>query len=62
LLSGTDIKGGRDAVHALQSCIWNQIGGILQANLEGFSNEQGQHILWQFNEDVDGEGDVAVLD
>lgn len=62
LLGGTDIKGGWNAVHALQSYIWKQVGGILQADSEGFSNEQGQHILWQFNEDVDGEWDMAVLD
>jgi len=62
LLRGTDIKGGWDAVHALQSCIWTQVGGILQADLEGFSNELGHHILWQFNEDVDGEWRMAVLD
>lgn len=62
LLSGTDIKNGWSAVHALQSYVWKQAGGILQADMEGFSNEQGQHILWQFNEDVDGEWDMAVLD
>jgi hypothetical protein len=62
LLSGTDIKGGWNAVHALQSYIWKQVGGILQADSEGFSNELGQHILWQFNDNVDGEYDMAVLD
>jgi hypothetical protein len=62
LLSGTDIKDGWNAVHALQSYIWKQVGGILQADFEGFSNEMGQHILWQFNEEVDGEWDMAGLD
>ena len=62
LLSGTDIRDGWDALHALKSYIWKQVGGILQADLEGFSNEQGQHILWQFSEKVDGEWDMAVLD
>jgi hypothetical protein len=62
LLSGTDIKGGWTAVHALQSYIRKQVGGIFQADMEGFSNEQGQHILWQFNEDVGGVWDMAVLD
>jgi hypothetical protein len=62
LLSGTDIKEGWSAVHALQGYIWMQVGGILQADMEGFSNEQGQHILWQLNEGVEGEWEVAILD
>jgi len=62
LLGGTDGKDGWDAVHALRSYIWKQVGGISQADLEGFSNEQGHHILWQFNETVNGEWDMAVLD
>ncbi len=62
LLSGTDIKDGWSAVHSLQKYIWKEVGGILQADLEGFSNEQGQHILWQFSEDVEGDWEMAVLD
>jgi hypothetical protein len=62
LLSGTDIKGGWGAVHALRSYIWKQVAGILQADMEGFSNEKGHHVLWQFSEGVEGEWNVAVLD
>ncbi|HWZ84520.1 MAG TPA: hypothetical protein VNW47_17955 [Terriglobales bacterium] len=62
LLGGTDVNDGWNAVHALRSYIWKQVGGISQADLEGFSNEQGHHILWQFNESVTGEWDMAVLD
>lgn len=62
LLGGTDVRDGWNAVHALRSYIWKQVGGISQADLEGFSNEQGQHILWQFSETVEGEWDMAVLD
>jgi len=62
LLSGTDVKDGWSAVHVLKSYIWKQVGGILQADMEGFSNDQGHHILWQFSEGVEGEWDVAVLD
>ena len=61
LLSGTDVKDGWSAVHAVRSYIWKQVGGILQADSEGFSNEKGHHILWQFSETVDGEWDMAVL-
>jgi hypothetical protein len=30
--------------------------------MEGFSNEKGHHVLWQFSEVVEGEWNVAVLD
>jgi protein-disulfide isomerase-like protein with CxxC motif len=48
-------------VTTAQSCIWQKIQGILQADGEGFSNEEGYHILWQFSEDVDGPWNCAVL-
>ncbi len=62
LLRGSEGTDARSAVRALQSFIWNQVGGILQADFEGFSNEQGHHILWQFGEDVEGKWQMAVLD
>ena len=43
-----------------KSAIWNKAGGIFQADNEGFSNEDGYHILWQFPEDVTGEWNMAV--
>lgn len=62
LLSGADFQGGWAAVHALQSCIWRKRGGILQADGEGFSNEDGYQILWQFADTADGAWNMAVLD
>jgi hypothetical protein len=62
LLGGAELQEGQNAVRALQSYIWNRVGGILQADMEGFSNEQGYHILWQFGEGVEGDWDMAVLD
>jgi hypothetical protein len=56
LLGGTDVNDGWSAVHAVQSCIWNKRGGILQADGEGFSNEDGYHILWQFADHVKERG------
>jgi len=37
-------------------------GGIQQADGEGFSNEDGFHILWQFSEKATGSWWMAVLD
>lgn len=62
LLSGTDVDDGWAAVHALQTYIWGNRGGILQADREGFSNEAGSHVLWQFSETVSGPYKMAVLD
>jgi hypothetical protein len=61
ILSGTGVGDGWAAVHALQSYIWNKRGGILQADGEGFSNEDGYTIVWQFADDVDGMWKMAVL-
>ncbi len=62
LLNGTDVDDGWSAVHALQWRIWAKRGGILQADGEGFSNEDGHSILWQFADHVEGQWNVAVLD
>ncbi|WP_454047537.1 hypothetical protein [Chryseobacterium sp. Marseille-Q8038] len=47
-------------VETIKSVIWSKVGGIFQADNEGFSNENGYHILWQFSEDVTGEWNMAV--
>ncbi len=62
LLSGTEVDDGWSAVHRTQAYLWKKFGGILQADNEGFSNREGQHILWQFHGEQSGELDVAVLD
>jgi hypothetical protein len=61
LLSGTELEAGWEGVHAVRTAIWNDVGGILQADLEGLSNEDGYHILWQFIGDHEGPPAVAVL-
>jgi hypothetical protein len=49
-----------DIVPAIKYRIWKSTGGLLQADGEGFSNEQGYHILWQFADNVSGEWRCAV--
>lgn len=51
-----------EIVSALKRAIWGQSGGLLQNDLEGFSNDEGYHILWQFPDDVTGDKYCAVLD
>jgi hypothetical protein len=58
---GTDVDDGWSAVHALPGRIWGRRGGILQADGEGFSNEDGYSILWQFADPWRGRGTWQCL-
>ncbi|HEU6442300.1 MAG TPA: hypothetical protein VFF38_08055 [Microvirga sp.] len=51
-----------DHVSKVRQTIWRAAGGILQADHEGFTNEEGYQILWQFADDVDGDWWMAVLE
>jgi hypothetical protein len=51
-----------DIITSLKSAIWDKTGGLLQADGEGFSNDQGYHILWQFPDTASGDRYCAVLD
>jgi hypothetical protein len=48
-------------ISVVRNTVWNRIGGILQADGEGFTNEEGYHILWQFSDNVTGDWHCAVL-
>jgi hypothetical protein len=61
ILSGTDRTGGWEAVDTIKTKIWNHAPGILQADSEGFSNESGFHILWQFEDKPTGLWHMGVL-
>jgi hypothetical protein len=62
LLSGVDDGDGWKAVQAMKGELWGRLGGIFQADGEGFSNTDGYHILWQFPDDVSGSWNMAVLE
>ena len=61
LLGGTDVGDGWTPLHSVYDAVWKLAGGILQADGEGFSNEQGYTILWQFGETAKGPWNVGVL-
>jgi len=50
-----------DAIGAFRSCLQDRLGGVTQADAEGFSNEDGHQIVWQFSDDVTGHWQMAVL-
>ena len=61
ILSGTDKDEGWKALYAVRDAIKETGGGIMQADGEGFSNEEGFHILWQFSDSAKGPWQMAVL-
>jgi hypothetical protein len=60
-LQGSQTEEGGNALHALRAHLWERGDAILQADSEGFTNEEGYHIVWQFSDSVSGPWDMAVL-
>ena len=60
-LQGSETVDGSNALHALRTALWERGEAILQADLEGFTNEEGYHIVWQFSDAVSGPWNMAVL-
>jgi hypothetical protein len=61
-LSGADEDAGFEALQSLRAHIFEKGDAILQADGEGFTNEDGYQIVWQFGETVDGPWWMAVLE
>jgi hypothetical protein len=60
-LQGADSEQGGNVLHALRSRIWERGDAILQADNEGFTNEEGFHVVWQFSDSVSGPWSMGVL-
>lgn len=60
-LIGADSEEGSAALHALRSALWERGEAIIQADLEGFTNEEGHHIVWQFSDTVSGAWNMGIL-
>lgn len=61
VVAGAEEGEGWDMIDAVRQALMTFAGGIIQADNEGFSNEEGYHILWQFDPDVEGTWWMAVL-
>jgi hypothetical protein len=61
-LQGAETVDGSNALHALRTAFWERGSAIQQADGEGFTNEDGYHIVWQFSDSVSGPWNMAVLD
>lgn len=60
-LQGAETVDGSSALHALRSALWERGDAIIQADGEGFTNEEGYHIVWQFSDAVSGPWKMGVL-
>jgi hypothetical protein len=60
-LQGSETVDGSNALHAVRTALWERGEAILQADNEGFTNEEGFHIVWQFSDSVSGPWNMAVL-
>lgn len=61
VLSGADEADGWSELGSVKNFLWSKLGGIIQADGEGFSNEDGYHIVWQFSEKTSGPWWMGVL-
>ena len=62
LFEGVDDEYGWYIFESIRESMWEECGGIIQTDGEGYRNEEGFFILWQFEEDVEGYFEAAVLD
>jgi hypothetical protein len=60
-LQGADTEDGGNVLHALRAKLWERGDSILQADHEGFTNEEGFHIVWQFSDSVSGPWNMGIL-
>jgi hypothetical protein len=59
-LQGAETEEGGNVLHALRSHLWERGDTIIQADNEGFTNEEGFHIVWQFSDSVSGPWNMGV--
>jgi hypothetical protein len=60
-LQGADTEEGGNVLHALRTSLWERGDAIIQADHEGFTNEEGFHIVWQFSDSVSGPWNMGIL-
>jgi hypothetical protein len=60
-LQGAETEEGGNALHGLRAHLWERGEAIIQADGEGFTNEEGFHIVWQFSDEVSGPWKMAIL-
>ena len=59
-LQGSETEDGSNALHGLRSALWERGDAIMQMDGEGFTNEEGYHIVWQFSDAISGPWNMGV--
>ena len=59
-LQGAETEEGGNVLHALRSHLWERGDAIIQADNEGFTNEEGFHVVWQFSDSVSGPWNMGI--
>lgn len=60
-LIGAETEDGGNVLHALRNHLWERGDAIIQADNEGYTNEEGFHVIWQFSDSVSGPWNMGVL-
>lgn len=61
LFEGVEDQYGWYSFEAVREAVWECCGGIMQNDGEGYRNEEGFFIVWQFEYEVEGPYEAAVL-
>lgn len=59
-LQGAETVDGSNTLHTLRSHLWERGDSILQADGEGFTNQDGFHIVWQFSDSISGPWNMGI--
>ena len=63
ILEGAEDQYGWYTLESIREAVWEDVEGILQNDGEGYRNEEGFFILWQFEyEELEGPYEAAVMD
>ena len=62
IFEGSDDQYGWYTLESIREAIWEEVEGILQNDGEGYRNEEGFFIVWQFEYEVEGPYEAAVMD
>lgn len=61
LYAGLNEQGGWEALGAVKDAIWGAVGGIQYVTDEGFANEDGYQITWEFGPAASGTWWMALM-
>ncbi|HLO03924.1 MAG TPA: hypothetical protein VK191_12520 [Symbiobacteriaceae bacterium] len=61
LYAGLNEPGGWEALGAVKDAIWGAVGGIQYVTDEGFTNEEGYQVTWEFPPDATGTWWMAMM-